>query len=99
MPSRVTVVPLFHDLLSTPTNQPASLYDEFGYCFEHARLRKIDSRYSVSAGQLPRRAKSCRKRPPKKHAEADTRRVGGNPNRGIPGNPLPAEINRPCVPV
>src|SRR5580704_9189548 len=39
MPSRVTVVPLFHDLLSTPTNQPASLYDEFGYCFEHARLR------------------------------------------------------------
>ena len=39
MPRRVTAVPLFDDLLSTLTNQPASLYDEFGYGFEHARLR------------------------------------------------------------
>jgi hypothetical protein len=29
MPRRVTAVPLFDDLLSTLTNQPASLYDEF----------------------------------------------------------------------
>src|SRR5690348_13721269 len=39
------------DLPSTLTNQSASLYDEIRYGFEHARLRKIDSRYSVSAGQ------------------------------------------------
>src|ERR1700726_2183376 len=39
MPRRIAVVPLFDDLLSTLTNLPASLYDEFGYGFEHARLR------------------------------------------------------------
>src|SRR4029077_7409146 len=50
------------DLPSTLTNQSASLYDETPYGFEHARLRKIDSRYSVSAGQLLRRARSCWKR-------------------------------------
>jgi hypothetical protein len=38
-------------LLSTLTNQPASLDDEFGYGFEHARLRTRNSRYSVSGGQ------------------------------------------------
>src|SRR5215831_20377709 len=32
-------VRLADDLLSTLTNQPASLYDEFCYGFEHARLR------------------------------------------------------------
>jgi hypothetical protein len=32
------------DLPSTLTNQSASLYDEIRYGFEHARLRKIDSR-------------------------------------------------------
>jgi hypothetical protein len=37
MPLRVTAAPLFDDLLSTLTNQPASLDDEFGYGFEHAR--------------------------------------------------------------
>jgi hypothetical protein len=51
MPRRVTAVPLSDDLLSTLTNQPASLYDEFGYGFEHARLRTRNSRYSVSGGQ------------------------------------------------
>src|SRR5690349_13059471 len=55
MPRRIAVVPLTlrdlgmarsaiavrlpDDLLSTLTNQPASLYDEFRYAFEHARLR------------------------------------------------------------
>src|SRR4051812_39505688 len=55
MPRRIAVVPLTlrdlgmarsaiavrlpDDLLSTLTNQPASLYDEFRYGFEHARLR------------------------------------------------------------
>ena len=51
MPRRVSAVPLSDDLLSTLTNQPASLYDEFGYGFEHARLRTRNSRYSVSGGQ------------------------------------------------
>ena len=68
MPRRVTAVPLFDDLLSTPTNQPASLYDEFHYGSEHARLRKIDSRYSVSAGQLPRRGEKLPEASANKHA-------------------------------
>src|SRR5690242_14227262 len=53
-PRRVTAVPLFDDWLSTLTNQPASLDDEFGYGFEHARLRTRNSRYSVSGGQSRR---------------------------------------------
>jgi hypothetical protein len=58
-------LPLFDDLLSTLTNQPASLYDEFGYGFEHARLRTRNSRYSVPevnhdrAGRLALPATSC----------------------------------------
>ena len=51
MHRRVTAVPTFDDLLSTLTNQPASLYDEFSYGFEHARLRTRNSRYSLSGGQ------------------------------------------------
>ena len=47
----VTTVCFSDDLPSTLTNQSASLYDEIRYGFEHARLRKTDSRYSVSAGQ------------------------------------------------
>jgi hypothetical protein len=72
-------------LPSTLTNQSASLYDEIRYGFEHARLRKIDSRYSVSAGQLPRRDEKLPEATAKKHAEPDTRRVGGNRNREMPG--------------
>jgi hypothetical protein len=73
------------DLPSTLTNQSASLYDEIRYGFEHARLRKIDSRYSVSAGQLPRRGEKLPEATARKHAEADTRRVGGNRNREMSG--------------
>ena len=73
------------DLPSTLTNQSASLYDEIRYGFEHARLRKIDSRYSVSAGQLPRRGEKLPEATAKKHAEADTRRVGRNRNGEMPG--------------
>jgi hypothetical protein len=71
------------DLPSTLTNQSASLYDEIRYGFEHARLRKIDSRYSVSAGQLPRRGEKLPEASANKHAEADTRRAGGNRKREI----------------
>jgi hypothetical protein len=71
------------ELLSTLTNQSASLYDEIPYGFEHARLRKIDSRYSVSAGQLPRRGEKLPEASANKHAEADTRRAGGNRKREI----------------
>jgi len=72
-------------LPSTLTNQSASLYDEIRYGFEHARLRKIDSRYSVSAGQLPRRGEKLPEATARKHTEADTRRVGGNRNREMSG--------------
>ena len=65
------------DLPSTLTNQSASLYDEIRYGFEHARLRKIDSRYSVSAGQLPRKGEKLPEASANKHAEADTRRAAG----------------------
>src|SRR3984893_1634719 len=69
MPRKVTAIPLFDDLLSTLTNQPASLDDEFGYGFEHARLRTRNSRYSVSGGQSrpgPAARISCDKLP-KRH--------------------------------
>jgi hypothetical protein len=69
------------DLPSTLTNQSASLYDEIPYDFEHTRLRKLDSRCSVSAGQLPRRGEKLPEGTAKKQAEADSRRVGGNRNR------------------
>jgi hypothetical protein len=65
------------DLPSTLTHQSASLYDEIRYGFEHARLRKIDSRYSVSAGQLPRKGEKLPEASANKHAEADTRRAAG----------------------
>src|SRR4029077_20292796 len=69
------------DLPSTLTNQSTSLYDEIRYGFEHARLRKIDSRYSVSAGQLPRKGEKLPEATARNNTEADTRRVGGNRNR------------------
>jgi hypothetical protein len=77
----VTTVCFSDDLLSTLTNQSASLYNEFLDGFEHARLRKFDSRYSVSAGQFRRRGEKLPEATAKKHAKADTRRVGGNLNR------------------
>jgi hypothetical protein len=83
MDRRVITVCFSDDLLSTPMNQSASLDDEFGYGFEHARLRKIDSRYSVSAGQLPRRGEKLPEASANKYAEADTRRAGGNRKREI----------------
>jgi hypothetical protein len=69
------------NLPSTLTNQSASLYDEIPYHFEHTRLRKLDSRCSMSTGQLPRRGENLPEGTAKKHAEADSRRVGGNSNR------------------
>jgi hypothetical protein len=79
----VTTVCFSDDLLSTLTNQSASLYNEFLDGFEHARLRKFDSRYSVSAGQFRRRGEKLPEATAKKHAEADTRRAGGNRKREI----------------
>src|SRR3984893_15706883 len=64
------------DLPSTLTNQSASLYDEIRYGFEHARLRKIDSRYSVSAGQLPRRGEKLPEATAKKQGTLERRCQG-----------------------
>jgi hypothetical protein len=66
MARSVTTVCFSDDLLSTLTNQPASLY-EIRYGFKHARLRKIDSRHWVSAGQLPRRGEKLQEATAKKH--------------------------------
>ena len=49
------------DLLSTLTNQSATLYDEIPYGFEHARLRKIDSATRCRQVNYRAAAKSCRK--------------------------------------
>jgi hypothetical protein len=51
MARSVITVCVSDDLPSTLTNQSASLYDEFPYGLEHARLRTRNSRYSVSGGQ------------------------------------------------
>jgi hypothetical protein len=64
MPRRVTAVPLFDDLLSTLTNQPASFYDEFGYGFEHARppdlrLSLLDVDRSITAQGRKAAGRDC----------------------------------------
>jgi hypothetical protein len=81
MARSVITVCFSDDLPPTLTNQSASLYDEIPYDFEHTRLRKLDSRYSMSTGQLPRRGEKLPEGTAKKQAEADSRRVGGNRNR------------------
>src|ERR1700746_2346698 len=70
MARSVITVCFSDDLPPTLTNQSASLYDEIPYDFEHTRLRKLDSRYSMSTGQLPRRGEKQPEGTAKKQAEA-----------------------------